>query len=115
MPLFNSFSVCAWQVLSSVQQVGGKEFHIAVFCSNQKPQSVDEYLHDFVSKMQQLEMHGVSDKSSEFYSIELAAVVCDAPARSFVKCIKGHSGYNCCERCIHQHRMHLCCLYLGGC
>jgi len=43
--------------------------------------------------MQQLEMHGVSDKSSEFYSIELAAVVCDAPARSFVKCIKGHSGW----------------------
>ena len=102
IPLFNSSSVCAWPVLGSVQQIGGNVFPIAVFCSNRKPQSVHEYVHDFVSEMQELEMHGVSDNSGKLYSIELAAVICDAPARSFVKCIKGHSGYNCCERCIQR-------------
>ncbi|KAF2885555.1 hypothetical protein ILUMI_20623 [Ignelater luminosus] len=26
--------------------------------------------------------------------------VCDAPARAFLKCIKTHNGYSCCERCL---------------
>ena len=30
---------------------------------------------------------------------EIHSVVCDAPARQFVKCIKLHSGYDSCERC----------------
>ena len=25
--------------------------------------------------------------------------VCDRPARSFIKCMKGHGGYYACERC----------------
>ena len=29
----------------------------------------------------------------------MSSLICDAPARAFVKCMKGHSGYNCCERC----------------
>lgn len=28
------------------------------------------------------------------------AFICDAPARAFLKCVKGHSGYNGCERCV---------------
>lgn len=28
------------------------------------------------------------------------AFVCDAPARAFLKCIKGHTAYYSCERCI---------------
>ena len=27
------------------------------------------------------------------------SVVCDAPARAFLKCIKGHSGYSGCDKC----------------
>ena len=29
----------------------------------------------------------------------LSSVVCDAPARAFLKCIKGHSGYSGCDKC----------------
>lgn len=28
------------------------------------------------------------------------AFICDAPARAFLKCVKGHSGYNACECCV---------------
>ena len=31
--------------------------------------------------------------------MKIKALVCDAPARQFIKCIKGHSGYYSCERC----------------
>jgi hypothetical protein len=36
------------------------------------------------------------------YSINLGAIICDAPARAFIKCVKGHSGYNSSERCIQE-------------
>jgi len=40
--------------------------------------------------------------NDNFFSVHLAAVVCDAPARAFVKCVKGHSGYYACERCTQE-------------
>ncbi|XP_065650678.1 uncharacterized protein LOC136078796 [Hydra vulgaris] len=40
------------------------------------------------------------------YDIFINATICDAPARVFIKCIKGHCGYNGCERCI-QEGVHL--------
>ena len=33
-------------------------------------------------------------------------MICDAPARSFLKGIKGHSGYHSCERCVQQGEWH---------
>ena len=38
-------------------------------------------------------MHG------SLFQIVISCVVCDAPARSFVKAVKGHAGYFGCERC----------------
>ena len=34
--------------------------------------------------------------------MHFAAVICDAPARAYVKCVKGHSGYYACERCTQE-------------
>ena len=31
--------------------------------------------------------------------VNIAAVICDAPARAMLKCCKGHTAYNSCERC----------------
>ena len=33
-------------------------------------------------------------------------MICDAPARSFLKGIKGHSGYHSCEQCVQQGEWH---------
>ncbi|XP_047126166.1 uncharacterized protein LOC124807805 [Hydra vulgaris] len=56
---------------------------------------------DFIDEMQRFQEVGViCDKTEKAYKIKLEAVICDAPARSFVKCVKTHNGYNCCERCI---------------
>lgn len=33
------------------------------------------------------------------YSVELDCFVCDAPARSYLKNVKSHTGYNGCDKC----------------
>jgi hypothetical protein len=40
---------------------------------------------------------GLSMKKN--YIIKIHSIICDAPARSFLKCIKSHAGYSSCEKC----------------
>ena len=73
-------------------------FMAAVFGGKEKPASLSEFLRDFVDEMKKLEASGIQTPEGKF-KVSLCSVVCDAPARAFLKCIKGHSGYHCCERC----------------
>ncbi|XP_065651184.1 uncharacterized protein LOC136079377 [Hydra vulgaris] len=43
------------------------------------------------------------------YKVELSALVCDTPARAFVKCIKEHSAYHGCDKC-EQHGVYVGCV-----
>jgi len=31
--------------------------------------------------------------------VKIKALICDTPARSYLKCVKGHMSFNSCERC----------------
>ena len=99
IPLFNSNSTLLWPILGHVKELPkAGPFPIAVFCSASKPTSVDDYLSDFVFEMKHFELHCFEYENNK-YTVVLHALICDAPARAFVKCIKTHNGYNCCERC----------------
>lgn len=42
---------------------------------------------------------------NEIFTIKIHSFICDTPARSFLKMIKGHGGFSACERCtIHGKR-----------
>lgn len=105
IPLFNSSNVALWPILGSVAGVHSCPFPIAVFCSRSKPACLDEYLADFIAEMSSLESDGFCYNDRQF-SVCLYAVVCDAPARAFLKCIKTHSGYDSCERCCQHGEWH---------
>ena len=69
-----------------------------VFCGPSKPTSIREFFKHFVDEIKSpLKLSFEFDGSH--YNVELGAFISDAPARAFVKCIKGHSGYNSCEHC----------------
>lgn len=106
LPLFKSSQLQLWPILGLVQelrQVG--PFVIALFSGNHKPSSLQGYLEQFVEELKSIEKNGIKyfDKT---YSLKLDAFICDAPARSFLKGIKGHSGYHSCERCVQQGEWH---------
>ena len=99
LQLFSSSSVALWPVLGMIKEFKSSPFAIAVYSGKGKPTSVDDYLQDFISEMKLVLETGFTFNGKS-YKLVLGAVICDAPARAFVKCIKGHAGYNACERCI---------------
>ena len=96
LPLFKSSSVQLWPILADFN--GLAIFVVALYCGNSKPTSVSEYLEDFVSELKVLKENGFLYEGKR-YRVVAKCFSCDAPARSFLKCIINHTGYNSCERC----------------
>ena len=102
IPLFNSCSTSLWPILGSLNESpNSPPFPIAVFCSPRKPSSIDDYLNDFISEAKYLEENGFEFQSKRYKGMP-DAIICDAPARALVKCVKPHSGYYSCERCMQK-------------
>ncbi|XP_040062561.1 uncharacterized protein LOC120835954 [Ixodes scapularis] len=102
LPLFKSSSRQVWPVLGLLHHPQNKlldrVFVVGLFCGASKPSSVDEYLHPFVQELECMLQSGL-DSQGMHYSITVRAVLCDAPAKAFVKCTKGHGGYYGCDKC----------------
>lgn len=99
LPLYKSSATQFWPILGAVQNLVQEEpVTIGLFCGAGKPSSLDEYLSDFISEIKELgkgfEFEGVK------LTLKLTSMVCDAPARAFLKKVKGHTGYHGCEKCI---------------
>ncbi len=106
LPLFKSSNAQFWPILGMVQNCSSKKkpFLIGLFYGNSKPSSL-EYLHEFVMEARHLESEGlIYNKLSVV--VVISAIVCDAPARAFLKNLKGHSGYGRCDKCT-QHGVYL--------
>ena len=73
-------------------------FVVALYAGNSKPASPNDLLSDFVEECSHLIENGLEIEGKHF-EFMLKAVVCDTPARAFLKCTKGHTGFYACERC----------------
>ncbi|XP_065676298.1 uncharacterized protein LOC136092306 [Hydra vulgaris] len=90
-PIYNSKKTSIWPILITINRKG--PYAVAIWYGQGKPTSLDEYLHDFILEMKDLQSNGYKQ-----LLVTIKAFICDAPARAFVKCIIGHSGYHSCER-----------------
>lgn len=101
LPLFKSSSTQFWPILGRiVKPHTTKPFIVGLFVGQSKPGNVQEYLHDFVDECRILQEAGL--KIPEVHHIiqfNISCVICDTPARAFVKQVKGHSGYYGCDKC----------------
>jgi len=73
-------------------------FIISIFYGAKDP-NIDEYLSPYVEEVEQLSARGLEFEGKR-YQVVIRNYILDAVAREQIKCIKAHSGYNACEKCI---------------
>ena len=94
--LFKSSNTQLWPILASFQLA--VPFVVALYCGSSKPDSCEEFLKEFLDEYRDLEVFGLHYNGKKF-NVNIKGFICDAPACQFLKGIKGHTGYDACERC----------------
>lgn len=100
LPLFKSSNLSLWPILGKVVNICNiKVFLIGAYLGSKKPSSIENYLHDFVMEVKDLLQNGLYINNKKV-SFKLGAFICDAPAKSFVCGIVGHTSLRGCTKCI---------------
>ena len=96
LPLFKSTGTTIWPILCSFRK--SEVFIVSLFCGQSKPNSVVDFLNDFLIEYKDLHTNGFIFNGTA-YTLSIKLFVCDTPARTFIKRIKPHTGYFSCEHC----------------
>ncbi|CAH0549692.1 unnamed protein product [Brassicogethes aeneus] len=100
IPLFKSSSTEFWPVLvHSDSFTSPYPFAAAIFCGSGKPSPLKDFLNDFITECLHLFSNGIKYEHKMCH-IKINFFSCDAPARSYLKCVLGHSSTIGCERCV---------------
>ncbi|KYM98827.1 hypothetical protein ALC62_10457, partial [Cyphomyrmex costatus] len=97
LPLTKSSQQQFWPILGSIVSYNNV-FMIGVYHGNEKPADVNDFLKYFVDEMKDLCENGINIQGRNI-PCRLEALICDTPAKAFVLCVKGHSGYSSCTKC----------------
>ncbi|XP_070161256.1 uncharacterized protein [Polyergus mexicanus] len=97
LPLSKSSSQQFWPILGSVLSYDNV-FLIGLYHGNEKPANVNDFLKDFVDEVKDICENGINVNGCNI-PCRLAALICDTPAKAFVLCVNGHSGYFSCTKC----------------
>lgn len=101
VPIDKSTSSQYWPILGAISDSTIRPFLIGIYYGDSKPKCVASYLDHFVKEANKLYEYGF-EYNGECYKVHIKKICGDAPARAFIKCIKSHSGYFSCERCVQK-------------
>uniref|UniRef100_A0A1Y1L231 DUF4218 domain-containing protein n=1 Tax=Photinus pyralis TaxID=7054 RepID=A0A1Y1L231_PHOPY len=97
IPLFTSSNAQLWPILGHIKNFKSRPFVVGIFCGKSKPIPLNNFLEDFICEFNSLcdgfVLYGRQCK------LVIVSFICDAPARAYLKQIKGHGGYSACEKC----------------
>lgn len=96
IPVSKSSKGQFWPILCSPDGFRVPPLVIGVYYGMAKPSSVNEFLRLFLEEAVNIDDLNIGSKKISF---KIRNFICDAPARSYLKGIKGHNGYFACERC----------------
>nr|XP_049462025.1 uncharacterized protein LOC120961284 [Anopheles coluzzii] len=111
LPLYKGSRSQLWPILMQVHNVPNTPvMTVAIFWGESKSLILEEFLDQFVDEMNHLFMNGLII-GNRFYWVASRAIIADAPARAFIKGVKGHNAYSGCQKCtivgeLHGHRMY---------
>ncbi|KAF0746022.1 Integrase catalytic domain-containing protein, partial [Aphis craccivora] len=74
-------------------------FLIGLYHGHKKPADSNDFLRDFIDEAEDLVINGIYFDNI-IRTVSIHAICADAPAKSFILKIKGHTGYFSCTRCL---------------
>lgn len=99
LPLYRSSRVQLWPILVRIVNVPNiSVFATGVYVGRSKPGSIEEFLNDFITEVTELQANGF-ELNGRCISFKIRAFVCDAPAKSFLCGIPGHTSRHGCPKC----------------
>ncbi|XP_077498778.1 uncharacterized protein LOC144109886 [Amblyomma americanum] len=99
LPLSKSSRGQFWTILGRISNLKhAAPFVTSVFFGDSKPRDANEFLYSFVEELNVLLSTGIAVEAFTI-PVKLKAIVCDAPAKPFVLCVKNHTGYYSCTKC----------------
>ncbi|KAE9534035.1 hypothetical protein AGLY_008771 [Aphis glycines] len=98
LPLAKSSSSQFWPILAYIQPFKEYVFLIGLYHGFEKPADSNDFLKDFIDEAEHLVNNRI-DINNGIQNVSIFAMCADAPAKSFVMKIKGHTGYHSCTRC----------------
>lgn len=109
--LSKSSSSKFWPVLAAIRT----DFYttpvlVGLYHGAKDPADANVYLEPFVEEMKNIEINGIQVGENNVRVI-LQAFICDAPAKSFILKVKGHSGYSSCTKCIQEGDWNRCVVF----
>ncbi|XP_032780332.1 uncharacterized protein LOC116918704 [Daphnia magna] len=112
VPLSKSSKSQFWPLTGLIGNIDfRKVFIIGLWHGQSKPSNANEFLKEFIFEAKQLSADSFSYRGKRI-RFKIVLYVCDAPARSFVKFIKSHSGFFGCPYCIQEGEYHGWTLFL---
>lgn len=100
LPLFKSSKLSLWPILGKIVNIKNiKVFLIGTYLGDKKPANVENFLHDFIVEAKDLLENGLEINNKKV-QMQIRAIICDAPAKSFVCGITGHTSLRGCTKCI---------------
>jgi hypothetical protein len=98
LPMSDSSDLCFWPLLGKIVNRNSAPFIIGLYSGEGQPVSVNHYFEDFVSDLKDLEGVGCVVSGRKF-TINIHALIMDAPARAKVLGCVSHGRYFPCLSC----------------
>lgn len=100
LELSRSSTVNFWPILCRAlwENFISQVFVIGVYCGRSKPKRCSDFLGKLLVDLLDGIRSGVTVKG-KLCRLKIHSIICDAPARQFVKCIRSHCSFFSCERC----------------
>ena len=106
VPISKSTKKEFWPVTAQLKGLNNNSpLVVGVYSGRGKPSDVNQFVKVTIDELNELADNGLSYEN-RIIPFSVLGFVCDAPARAFIKCIKNHSGFCCCERCVVHGEFH---------
>lgn len=101
LPLTKSSGSSFYPILISLYPVENLIGIVGLYHGYEKPQDPNLFLRYFVDDAVRLTENGILFNNHKL-PFRIRGFICDAPAKSYVKCIKSHTGYFSCSKCFQE-------------